>query len=263
MSLIVTVYVNDGIVMASDSRTTLTNSVVVNNTLVKNNFPLSDTTFKTFLCKNGCGISTCGDASYNNRPIAGLLERFIETELSSTTPVTEMPQKLLDYLDKYDSSRVSIFHVCGYEKQDNRMVQHAFRVISGNNKSSIDIIQNDSHGAIWDGETVTLTKVLKNQIINPRTIDVNNLSLKTGEQSIIIPSAIVIDKSTAERYPDAVIAWDLMSIQDAIDFAKYAIETTIKTMQFQSVAKTVGGPIDILTITANGAKWIKHKKIVG
>lgn len=52
-----------------------------------------------------------------------------------------------------------------------------------------------------------------------------------------------------------------MSLQDAIDFSSYAIETTVKTMQFQSVAKTVGGPIDILAITPNGVKWIKHKKI--
>lgn len=263
MSLIVTVYVNDGIVMASDSRTTLTNSVVINNMLVQNYFPLSDTTFKTFLCKNNCGISTCGDASYNNRPIAGLIDNFIETEISCNTPVTEMPQKLLDYLDKHDSSRISIFHICGYERQDNNIIQHAYRVVSGNNKSTMEIIENNNHGAFWNGETATLTKILKNQIVNPTTIDVNNLSFKIGEQSILLPSAIVIDKSTVERYSDTEIAWDLMSIQDAIDFAKYAIETTIKTMQFQSVAKTVGGPIDILTITPNGAKWIKHKKIVG
>lgn len=73
----------------------------------------------------------------------------------------------------------------------------------------------------------------------------------------------MLDSAKIESYSDANIAWDLMSLQDAIHFAKYAIETTIQTMQFQSVAKTVGGPIDILTITPNGAKWIKHKKLKG
>ena len=78
MSLIVTVYVNDGIIMASDSRSTLTNTIRNGNQIIQNNFPLSDATFKTFLCSNNCGISTCGAASYNNKPIAGFIEKFIQ-----------------------------------------------------------------------------------------------------------------------------------------------------------------------------------------
>ena len=52
-----------------------------------------------------------------------------------------------------------------------------------------------------------------------------------------------------------------MPLQDAIDFAVYAIQTTTDTMRFQARPKTVGGPIDVLLITVDGAKFIRRKEI--
>ena len=264
MSLIVTVYVNDGIIMASDSRSTLTNTIRNGNQIIQNNFPLSDAAFKTFLCSNNCGISTCGSASYNNKPIAGYIENFINTFIKRETLVTEVPKLLLDYFDSIDKTNVSIFHVCGYERNDAVLTQHAYRVVTGANKRIDEFTQNGNCGAFWNGEDVYLTKLLKGQIINPQFIPVDNLSIRMQDSSeMTIPKALVINTEGIELYSDAKIAFEYMSLQDAIDFAKYAIETTVKTMQFQSVAKTVGGPIDILSITPSGAKWIKHKKIMG
>lgn len=63
------------------------------------------------------------------------------------------------------------------------------------------------------------------------------------------------------RQPELDIAWNLMTLQDGIDFAEYAIKTTIDTMKFQIASKTVGGPIDILVIKPNGAQWIQRKEL--
>jgi hypothetical protein len=53
-----------------------------------------------------------------------------------------------------------------------------------------------------------------------------------------------------------------MTLQDAIDFAVYAVRTTIETMRFQQKEKTVGGPIDILVIKPNEVPtWIKRKEL--
>ena len=79
MSLIVSVYVNEGIVMASDSRLTLTiPNQIIGPIVAENAIPFSDSTYKTFSCPNGSGISACGNASYNNKPIAGYIEQFID-----------------------------------------------------------------------------------------------------------------------------------------------------------------------------------------
>lgn len=262
MSLIVTACVNDGIVMASDSRSTLTTTTINGMQTIQNNFPLSDSSFKTFLCTNNCGISTCGAASYNNKPIAGYIENFIEEQIKKETSINEIPQLLLTYFEQIDPNAVTIFHVCGYEKIDEKLIRHAYRVVTGPSKGVTEMIASDGHGAFWNGEVSYLTKLLSSQIVNPSFIEVNNLVLQqNGAAPLNINKALVMDANTVEAYDKANIAWEYMSLQDAIDFSRYAIETTVKTMQFQSVAKTVGGPIDILIITPNSARWIKHKKI--
>ena len=47
-------------------------------------------------------------------------------------------------------------------------------------------------------------------------------------------------------------------IQDAIDFARYTVETTIQTMRFKNVVETVGGDVDILIITPDKSKWLQR-----
>ena len=54
-----------------------------------------------------------------------------------------------------------------------------------------------------------------------------------------------------------------MNVQDAIDFAIYAVRTTIDTMRFEARPKNVGGPIDVLLITAQGSRWIQRKELHG
>ena len=57
------------------------------------------------------------------------------------------------------------------------------------------------------------------------------------------------------------IIWDAMPLQDAIDFAIYAVKTTIDTIRFQARLKTVGGPIDVLLITPEGTRWVAKKEL--
>lgn len=52
-----------------------------------------------------------------------------------------------------------------------------------------------------------------------------------------------------------------MPLQDAIDFSFFVIKTTIDTIRFQARPKTVGGPIDILVLTPDYAKWIQKKEL--
>ena len=51
--------------------------------------------------------------------------------------------------------------------------------------------------------------------------------------------------------------WEYFTLQDAVDFARYAVETTIQTMRFKNVIETVGGNVDILVITPDETKWLQ------
>jgi hypothetical protein len=53
----------------------------------------------------------------------------------------------------------------------------------------------------------------------------------------------------------------MFTIQDAVDFAVYAIRTTADSMRFQMRPKTVGGPIDVLLLRAKEARWLSRKSL--
>ena len=79
-----------------------------------------------------------------------------------------------------------------------------------------------------------------------------------------------LDRSTISSFPevnvnwlysvDAIpIEWKYMYMKDGIDFAEFIVDTTCKIHRFQSGLGTCGGPIDILLLTKDGGKWIRHK----
>lgn len=92
-------------------------------------------------------------------------------------------------------------------------------------------------------------------ILNPYSIILHNPDGTTS----VIEKAVVLDAKDLDILPEAPIDWQFMSLQDAVDFARFAIETTINAMRFQSIDKTVGGPIDILIIKPNKSEWLQHK----
>ena len=83
MSFIITVYTNEGIVMASDSRSTGSSvqRLPDGRTQTLLGTQITDTTYKTFKCNERIGLSTCGDASINQIPIAGYIEKFIHEKV--------------------------------------------------------------------------------------------------------------------------------------------------------------------------------------
>ncbi len=235
MSLIVTVYVKEGIVMASDSRVSFNRSIISNGKIVEQiGIHASNTTYKTFLCPNNAGISACGDASINNTPIAGYLEQFIREEITNGTQVSEMPEKLINYFQKLSPSLNATFHVAGYEGDD--IPHQSIYRINTQGPSTTLISSPEVWGATWDGEAEILRRLL-----TEFTLTIEN------EPRVIIPK---MD-----------IPFQFFTLQDAIDFSMYAIDTTIKTMKFCVMPESVGFPVDILVIKPDESFWISRKEL--
>ena len=82
MSFLIAVHVNEGIVLASDRRTTYTNTKEIGGKVVQRiGIHTTNSTDKTFVCPNGAGISTCGDASLLGKPITGYIQEVIRTKI--------------------------------------------------------------------------------------------------------------------------------------------------------------------------------------
>lgn len=234
MSFIIAIYVQEGLVFASDSRITYTTTTIGEDgkETKEKGVHITDTTYKTFLTESNVGIATCGDATVNNKPLAGFIESFVNLHQKDT--VETIKDAIIPYFRNIDSQINTCFLVGGYiVQEDGTKVQRLYRITTTSNE--IESIDTSNQGAAWDGEYDVISRL------------VSDLYVKS--------------KDTYARLVYHEILWNYLTLQDAIDFARYAVKTTIDTMRFQRRLKTVGGPIDILVIKPDAAQWINRKEL--
>lgn len=238
MSLMITVYVREGIVMAADSRLTLnfprTTPDGKQHVLSITN---SDSAKKLFLAPNNVGIATCGPADIGGVPIAGFLESFIVEKLKDQSQNVEgVARELKDYFGAIGVRPGTCFHVAGYVQASQALEQKVFWVDPAG-AASKQLNPSDKQGANWGGEIDVLQRLL-------------------NEVSFIQP-----DGSNPVPLPNFAVPFEFFTLQDAIDFAFFGIRSTIDTLRFQAREKTVGGPIDVLVIGPDSSRWIAQKQL--
>jgi hypothetical protein len=238
MSLVVSVYTREGIVMAADSRLTLTYPRnVPGQQPHTTSVTTSDSARKLFLTPNHIGISTFGDAAIKGTPVAGVIESFIvEKTKGQNLPPKETADALLAYLTALGVSQATSFHVAGYKANGNVYEQELlFLNLAAKTVTQMNIA--GQQGANWGGESDVLQRLLNDVL----------LAGPPGQAPTPIPSFAV--------------PFQWFTLQDAIDFANFAIRATIDTLRFQAREKTVGGPVDLLVITPDKGQWIAQKQL--
>ena len=238
MSLIITLYVREGIVMASDSRLSLNmQQTGGQGQTVHLSVGQSDSNYKTFLTPTNIGISTCGAADISGVPIAGYLESFInDIVVPQQLAVDQVAPALLQYFQTFQPPPETTFHVAGYKAQQQSSEQQIWTVeVVRNAVQRVNVA--GQQGASWGGETDILAR-----LVQPvGQLDANG--------------------NVVARFPVHQIPWGFFTLQDAIDFSIFAIRSTIDALRFQPRAKTVGGPIDVLVIKPTETFWIQRKAL--
>jgi len=254
MSLVIMTFVPEGIVMASDSRQSITidRKTPEGKELPKIDTVNSDNVYKTYLLsrkdKEGkpifeVGVSSFGQDLLGGISIASHIKRFSEERLTDEDDITTIPKNLVGFFRKLFPDANTGFHVAGYKRGKEGKASEPYIYychVSQNTveRKNVKPDGNLTYGATWSGQIDVLTGVLQP-------------SLLPGPEG----------KAVTMRKPP--IVWDTMALQDAIDFSIYAIRTTIDTIRFQARPKNVGGPIDVLVITPDGAKWLQRKELKG
>ncbi len=229
MSLIVTVYVPTGIVLSGDSRTTGTSSQRVPDPqnpnvqiTVQTQIALSDAAQKVFTLYGRFGVGTWGDAFVNNMPIAHHIEQF-ESDPSRTPPAN--PQALANDLLQYFRSLQPLanvgFLVIGYDRSDPWVI-------------SVNLQNNTTVRNNIDAQTNQITYGI----------------VRGGEFDII---------GRLLGQPQFLPPFQLMNLQDAVDFSRHLIRSTIDQMRFEPRFPTVGGSIDTLVVTSGGTDFLARK----
>ena len=245
MSFVITVYVPEGIIMASDSRqsATIERKTSQGEKLASIQTVVSDFTYKLFLLKQQrVGISSYGETLLGGVQMESHIKRLEEERLKDNDTVDKVANKLMTYFrEKFSQANVT-FHIAGFKKEAMVSIPHVYVCYIGKEKIervNFDMNANKvKYGCSWGGETDPILLILK-------------------------PYQVLgVDNKPAPA-PSFPILWDSMNLQDAIDFAIYAVRTTIDTIRFQARPKSVGGEIDVLLLSPEEAKWVQRKQLHG
>jgi hypothetical protein len=240
MSFVITIYVREGIVMASDSRLTLNSqNTQGQNQIVHLAVGQSDSNNKTFLSPSRIGISTYCAADIGGTPIGGYIESFINDVLETQNlTVDAVPKELLNYFGSMTPVPATQFHVAGYKDTNGSKEQQVWQVDVAQQRCQ-QLNPPNQQGASWGGEADILTRLIK----PVATLDQNG--------------------KIEQTLPHYNIPWQFLTLQDAIDFTIFAMRSTIDAIRFLPRPKSVGGPIDVLVIKPNEASWIQRKLLRG
>jgi len=245
MSFVVTVYVPEGIVMASDSRQFITVEARNDKGEITSKVETvsSDWAYKTFFLKQArVGVSAFGQAHLGNISVESHVRRFDEEAIENGDDVVTVADKIVRFFSDRFPGADTAFHVAGFRTEGRISIPYVYychvgrgEVRRNNVKPGTDQVV---YGATWGGQADVISRLLKpHQILGP-------------------------DNKPQAATPVPII-WDVMNLQDAVDFAIYAIRTTIDTMRFEARPKNVGGSIDVLVLTPGGARWIQRKELQG
>ena len=217
MSQLITLDVQDGIVMVADSRTTYCEK-----------YPFySDSSNKLFVTNSHVGISTCGDATINDRRIQLFIEEFIKE--NHDLNAVDASRSLLAYFKELKGDLDTIFHVAGYVDGEPKVL----RVFT--KEGTITNCEHKNCGLIWNGDNYVIGRLLN-----------KFFSMKD-------------DQTPGNKITYRHVPWETFLIQDAIDFAVFAMNTAMSMQRFHKEKQTIGGPIDILVIKKDSSTWYAHK----
>jgi len=255
MSIIVSVKINDGIVLAADSATTFTladgrpgqryeHAIKIVN-LIKG-LPI--------------GVMTCGVGGIGNASTATLLKDLRRRLVGKTDEGNYTMESVTAQVHQFFSEKATeadfkfflLLRVCGYSS--GRPLPEVWQVALNEGKilDPLRIQSENEFGVQWNGEQEALNRL----ILGVGTVT------ETGAKAIgMTPEQVgeLVKKLYPHTFENLILP--AAPIQDAIDLSRFLVETTIGFFQYGVLrAKTVGGPIEIAVITKHeGFKWVQRK----
>lgn len=233
MSLIICVYVPTGIVLSGDSRTTGTITQAVSRptpedpdatVTVQTNVVISDAADKVFVVFDKYGVGTFGTALVNKMPIAHYVERFQAETVPVPTSTETCAKSLLHFFRSLKPVPESGFIVAGYDDgQPNVFAVNIGKHVMSQINANRKNPQQRSYGIARGGDTAIVDRLLSQKQFNPM--------------------------------------FDAMNLQDAVDYSRHLIRSTIDQMRFEPRFPSVGGAIDTLVVRPSEIAFLKRKEL--
>lgn len=272
MTVALLIKVDDGLVLASDSASTLMTFQPDGQAVVQNVYNNANKIFN--LHKSlPIGAMTWGLGNIGHASIAtiskDLREHFHDSGDSwaltgEDYDLQEVAQRARSFIyeDRYrplvetpsiEAGQVSAdlgYLVAGYSSTSDQPVAYAMNMGQSGTTNMIEILPGDT-GASWWGQQEAIARLL------------NGVSLYTPQALVNLGVGASEARSITADITNQVsshVVTPAMPIQDAIDLAEFLVHATIQYVRFTPGSPTVGGPVEVATITRHeGFKWVKRK----
>lgn len=265
MTIVVGVATPDGIVLAADSRMTLT--LDDGNGGVRHRIG-SDTGEKVFEVCGRYAVATFGDAMIGTQTIAGVMAEF-EAEFESqdapdgSKDVAQFADRLGEYFQqRYAAARAEAgnpvsddeegalgFLIAGYDASG---VGHVYDVLIPKGERVGDGLFTSQGGIAPRGQTDVIWRLLRGFDADAAT----GIGIEIDES---------LDQDLMGLWYNVIYP---VTLQDAIDLGMFLIRTTIDMQRFSDglLAHPVGvpgcgGPVNMIAVKQNGVEWVSRASL--
>ncbi|UFZ05628.1 hypothetical protein LQG66_04745 [Bradyrhizobium ontarionense] len=266
MTVVVTAKVNDGIVLAADSAASFFDAEghpikIYNNAnkifnlvkvwpigaLVYGSGGIGSASVETLTKDLRKKLSDQADSEYwLNREAYTVEEVATKARmfLYETCYKQAYPEPLANFVMGY--------RVCGYSAQSSSSEIWEFMILGGECGPPYKVQGELDYGLRWAGENEALDR-----LVLGTTGKLRDFFIQHG-----IANAQAAEALHLELINQVGLGWIIpaMPIQDAIDVARFAVETSAKFARYGLRAETIGGPTEVAAITKHeGFKWVSRK----
>jgi hypothetical protein len=273
VTIAIAAVVNEGVVLASDSATTLLGAPVGGKRDVINVYESASKVFNLYKALP-IGGYTFGAGNINDASISTLAKDFRSTLMAGkpigptrwqfkpkgyTIEEVAIAARQFLYEDRYlpvygtgtDKPELG-FNVAGYSSGSDHAEVWAIAVDStGACAAPTPVRKANETGLAWAGQPEAISRL----VIGIATGLPDSLA-KIGVPAADVPAAIAVIKNDLE----IPVVPPAMPIQDVIELARFLVHATVMFTKFAPGPSTVGGPIEIATITKHeGFKWVQRK----
>ncbi|MFJ2543738.1 hypothetical protein [Microbacterium sp. NPDC087589] len=276
MTIALLVKVNDGLILSSDSATTLSFNQGRASTVAN----IYNNANKVFNLYKGLpvGAMTWGLGSMGPASIATLAKdlrrRFMGEDLAfagweldeNSYTIEGVAEKAREFLHdgRYekvvaDANAAGMpvpvfgFLVAGYSSSADEPHAYVISFDDANPSGDIQEVIPEEAGASWWGMPDAIARILGGvSTAFPQTL-LNTGLVSTPADALSIYAAVQNELNSQMVSP-------AMPVQDAIELAEFLVHATIQFVRFSPGNPTVGGPIEIATITKHeDFKWVQRK----
>jgi hypothetical protein len=273
MTIAISLKVNDGVVLATDSASTLMAENPQGQAYVVNVYNSAN---KIFNLRKGLpvGAVTWGAGSIGTESISTLakdLRRRFTIPVSSfedwqlnpdTYTMLGVAERLRQFMfDDLYVPKISGwkqppelgFIVAGYSAKQNLAEEYAVIIAAGGTCGPPELLRPlGESGSSWGGQPEALNRLVMGFGTGLASFLQNHLKVTAAD----IPAAV----AAAQAALGVPLVMPAMPIQDAIDLAAFFVDVTCQFSRFSPGAQTVGGPIEIAAITKHeGFRWVTRK----